>query len=72
MAPKPKAKPSPASSQPPPAIEDLFTKLNSHIEGSSDPSIEQSELEKAVRFADQGSNTVFLIIFTLSASSLCV
>ncbi|CAN1295294.1 Signal recognition particle subunit SRP72 [Linum perenne] len=55
MAPKPrdKAKQSPASSQPPPAIEDLFTKLNSHIEGSSDPSIEQSELQKAVRVADQ-------------------
>ncbi|CAN0929276.1 Signal recognition particle subunit SRP72 [Linum grandiflorum] len=55
MAPKPrdKAKPSPAASQPPPAIEDLFTKLNSHIEGSSDPNIEQSELEKAVRVADQ-------------------
>ncbi|CAI0425734.1 unnamed protein product [Linum tenue] len=48
MAPKPKdkAKPSPASPrQPPPAIEDLFTKLNSHIE--------QSELKKAVRVADQ-------------------
>ncbi|CAN1152927.1 Signal recognition particle subunit SRP72 [Linum perenne] len=55
MAPKSKdkGKPSPASSQPPPAIEDLFTKLNSHIEGSSDPNIEQSELEKAVKVANQ-------------------
>ncbi|CAI0426091.1 unnamed protein product [Linum tenue] len=56
MAPKPKdkAKPSPASPrQPPPAIEDLFTKLNSHIEGSGDRNNEQSELKKAVRVADQ-------------------
>ncbi|KAJ0039070.1 hypothetical protein Pint_23641 [Pistacia integerrima] len=45
MAPKTKEKPKPAPAQPPPAIEDLFTSLNRHIEGS--------EFEQAVKVADQ-------------------
>ncbi|XP_044491004.1 signal recognition particle subunit SRP72 [Mangifera indica] len=45
MAPKTKEKPKPAPSQPPPAIEDLFTSLNRHIE--------RSEFEQAVKVADQ-------------------
>ncbi|OAY32389.1 signal recognition particle subunit SRP72 [Manihot esculenta] len=47
MAPKPKekGKPSPSPWQPPPAIEDLFTALNKHIQ--------RSEYEQAVKVADQ-------------------
>ncbi|KAM7267671.1 hypothetical protein ACFE04_009837 [Oxalis oulophora] len=44
MAPKTKPKPSTAS-QPPPAIEDLFTNLNKHIQ--------RSEFQQAVKVADQ-------------------
>lgn len=50
MAPKTKEKPKPAPSQPPPAIEDLFTSLNRHIE--------RSEFEQAVKVADQGTTLV--------------
>ncbi|XP_010556174.1 PREDICTED: signal recognition particle subunit SRP72 isoform X2 [Tarenaya hassleriana] len=45
MAPKPKEKPKASPSQPPPAIEDLFTSLKRHIE--------RSEYEHAVKVADQ-------------------
>ncbi|CAH2065961.1 unnamed protein product [Thlaspi arvense] len=45
MAPKSKEKPKAPTSQPPPAMEDLFTSLNRHIE--------RDELEQAVRVADQ-------------------
>ncbi|KDP26748.1 hypothetical protein JCGZ_17906 [Jatropha curcas] len=47
MAPKPKdkGKPLPSPSQPPPAIEDLFTTLNKHIQ--------RSDYEQAVKVSDQ-------------------
>ncbi|XP_050206343.1 uncharacterized protein LOC126655965 [Mercurialis annua] len=45
MAPKPKGKPAAAPSQPPPAIEDLFTTLNKHIQ--------RSDYEQAVKAANQ-------------------
>ncbi|KAJ8758902.1 hypothetical protein K2173_002681 [Erythroxylum novogranatense] len=47
MAPKPKDKPKPSQSawQPPPAIEDLFTDLNRHIQ--------RSEFAQAIKVADQ-------------------
>ncbi|XVE92234.1 hypothetical protein REPUB_Repub01dG0079400 [Reevesia pubescens] len=47
MAPKPKEKPkaAPSTSQPPPAIEDLFTSLNRHIQ--------RSEFTQAVKVANQ-------------------
>ncbi|KAJ0039074.1 hypothetical protein Pint_23645 [Pistacia integerrima] len=56
MAPKTKEKPKPAPSQPPPAIEDLFTSLNRHIERSKfkqSVKVERSYLEQAVKVADQ-------------------
>ncbi|KAL1216413.1 hypothetical protein V5N11_026344 [Cardamine amara subsp. amara] len=45
MPPKSKEKPRASTSQPPPAMEDLFTSLNRHIE--------RSEFEQAVKVADQ-------------------
>ncbi|CAE5963310.1 unnamed protein product [Arabidopsis arenosa] len=45
MAPKSKEKSKTPTSQPPPAIEDLFTSLNNHIQGS--------EFEEAVKLADK-------------------
>ncbi|KAJ0095508.1 hypothetical protein Patl1_16852 [Pistacia atlantica] len=56
MAPKTKEKPKPAPSQPPPAIEDLFTSLSRHIERSKfkqSVEVERSYLEQAVKVADQ-------------------
>ncbi|KAH0875104.1 hypothetical protein HID58_072466 [Brassica napus] len=51
MAPKSKEKPK--TSQPPPAIEDLFTTLDRHIN--------RSEYEQAVKVADQGCKAVALV-----------
>ncbi|XP_010470681.1 PREDICTED: signal recognition particle subunit SRP72 isoform X1 [Camelina sativa] len=50
MAPKSKEKPKTSTSQPPPAIEDLFSSIQKHITGSND---HQSEFQQVVKVADQ-------------------
>jgi protein-arginine kinase activator protein McsA len=55
MAPKSKEKSKTSNSQPPPAIEDLFTSLHQHIK--------DTKYEEAVKVADQGFHNSHLPSF---------